>query len=244
MNNQGLNQTQKRALDNYSSSEPWPDNDNWHLCTNKILNKKVKKLLEQYCNKKMIILNAGCGKTSYDTSSEMIYMDIIEDYIKNFPYYIVGSIENIPLENNSIDCIICVGSVVNYTDIQKSISEFSRVLRENGVIILEFERSNSAEFLFTKKYGKTVFRQEYTYNNQNHFLWMYREKFVEDLCEYYHLKCLNKYRFHIFSSLVYRLGLKESKAAKYCFFDNILQPISYPFSHNTILIMQKNSTPS
>lgn len=239
MNNKERNQTQRRALDNYSSSEPWPENDNWHSCTNKILCKKVQKFLDQYCNKHKLILNAGCGKTTYNTSAEMIYMDIIKEYAENFSNYIVGSVENIPLEDCSIDCIVCVGSVVNYTDIQKAISEFSRILKENGIIILEFERSNSAEFLLTEKYGKTVFRQEYIYNNQNHFLWMYGEKFVEKLCDYYNLTCLHKYRFHIFSSLLYRLGIKESNAAKYCILDNILQPISYPFSHNTILILEK-----
>lgn len=239
MNNQELNQTQKRALDNYSSSEPWPDNDSWHFYTNSILTRKVQELLDHYCNKHKVILNAGCGKTTYNTSSEIIYMDIVKDYIQNFSNYIVCSIENIPLEDSTVDGIICVGSVVNYTDIQKVLSEFSRVLKENGIIILEFERSNSAEFLLTEKYGKTVFREEYMYNNQNHFLWMYGEKFVENLCDYYNLKCLRKYRFHIFSSLLYRFGLRENKAAKYCLFDNILQPISYPFSHNVILILKK-----
>ena len=82
MNNQELNQTQKRALDNYSSSEPWPDNDNWHFWTNKILNRKVQKLLDQYCNKWNVVLNAGCGKTTYNTSAKMIYMDIIKEVVE------------------------------------------------------------------------------------------------------------------------------------------------------------------
>ena len=239
MNDQGLNQIQKRALDNYSSSEPWPDNDNWHFYTNKILNRKVNELLMEYCTDEKIILNAGCGKTTYNTSAKIIYMDIVKEYIENFSDYIVGSVENVPLEDSSIDVIICVGSVLNYVDIQKALSEFSRVLKDNGLLILEFERSNSAEFLFTAKYKKTIFQQEYCYNNQKHFLWMYDENFVEKLCDYYNLNCLYKYRFHVFSSLLYRLGIKEKRAAKYCLFDNLLQPISYPFSHNTIMILRK-----
>lgn len=90
--------------------------------------------MEQYCNEQTVILNAGCGKTTYITPANIIYMDIIKDYVEKLPNHIVGSIENIPLEDSSVDCIICVGSVINYTDIQKSISEFSRVLKENGIL--------------------------------------------------------------------------------------------------------------
>ena len=91
-----------------------------------------------------IVLNAGCGKTTYKTCATIIYMDIIEEYISSFENHIVGSIEKIPLQDSSVDCVICVGSVINYADIQKAMSEFSRILKPNGILILEFERSNSA----------------------------------------------------------------------------------------------------
>lgn len=86
-----------------------------------------------------------------------------------FENYIIGSVEPIPLPDNSVDGIICAGSVVNYVDIQKAISEFSRVLKPHGFLIMEYERSNSAEFLFSKNYAKIVFLQKYKYNNQIHF---------------------------------------------------------------------------
>lgn len=241
MKEQEINKTKKKAFDNYSSSEPWPKDDTWHFYTNKILSQKVQEILDKYNSDCKIILNAGCGKTTYRTSAKIIYMDIIEKYVEKFPNHIVGSIENIPLEDSTIDCIICVGSVINYTDVQRVLSEFSRVLKDGGKIILEFERSNSAEFLFTSCYGKTVFRQEYLYNNQQHFLWMYNERFVISLAGFYNLHCIKTYRFHIFSSLLYRFGIIEEKAAKYCCFDSILQPIGYPFSHNTILTFTKTT---
>lgn len=131
--------------------------------------------MDQYCSEQKVILNAGCGKTAYHTSSKVIYMDIVKEYVQDFPDHIVASVENIPLPDASVDCIICVGSVANYVDIQKMLSEFSRILKKDGDLILEFERSNSAEFLLTANYGKTVFRQEYAYNNQKHLLWMYRK---------------------------------------------------------------------
>lgn len=229
------------AKENYGKSEPWPDDDVWHSYTYKILHKYIQNYLDRLqLENTQVVLNAGCGKTTYKTCATIIYMDVIEEYINMFENYLVGSIEKIPLKDCSVDYIICVGSVINYVDIQKSIAEFSRILKPNGTLILEFERSNSAEFLFTKKYAKTVFMQTYQYNNQIHYLWMYDEKFVLQLAEYYKFTCNKKYRFHNLSSLLFRFGLSERKAAKYSKFDNWLQPFSGFSAHNEILILEKD----
>lgn len=241
MDSNDIKDVENMAKENYKKSEPWPDNDIWHSYTYKILQEHIQDYIDELQLKNtQIVLNAGCGKTTYKTYATIIHMDIIEEYINSFKNYLVGSIEKIPLQDCSIDCVICVGSVINYVDIQKSMAEFSRILKPNGILILEFERSNSAEFLFTEKYAKTVFMQTYQYNNQTHYLWMYDEKFVLQLAEFYKFCCIKKYRFHSVSSLLFRFGLSETKAAKYSKFDNWLQPFSYFFAHNEILIFEKD----
>lgn len=235
------NNVENTAKENYKKSKPWPDDDIWHSYTYKILQEHIQSYIDKLQLKStQIVLNAGCGKTTYKTCATIIHMDIIEEYIKLFKNYLVGSIEKIPLQDCSVDCVICVGSVINYVDIQKAMAEFSRVLKPNGILILEYERSNSAEFLFTKKYAKTVFMQTYQYNNQRHYLWMYGEKFVLQLAEYYRFSCNKKYRFHNISSLFFRFGLSEKKAAKYSKLDSWSQPFSYFFAHNEILIFEKD----
>ena len=229
------------AKKNYKQSEPWPDNDVWHFYTYKILHKYIQDYIDALQLKgTQVVLNAGCGKTTYKTRATIIYMDIIEEYINLFENYIVGSIENIPLPDCSVDYVICVGSVINYVDIQKAILEFRRVLKPNGILLLEFERSNSAEFLFTKKYAKSIFMQTYQYNNQTHYLWMYGEKFVLQLVEFYKFSCKKKHRFHSVSSLLFRFGISEEKAAIYSKLDNWLYPFSAFLAHNEILILEKD----
>lgn len=229
------------AKENYEESEPWPSDDEWHSYTYKILYKNVQDYIDElHLKSTQIVLNAGCGKTTYKTHATIIHMDIVEEYISLFENYLIGSVEKIPLQDCSVDCIICVGSVINYVDIQKAMSEFSRVLKPNGVLILEFERSNSAEFLFTPKYSQTAFIQKYHYNNQTHYLWMYNEKFVLQLAEYYKCVCIKKYRFHSISSLLFRFGFSEQTAAKYSDFDGIVQPFSYFLAHNEILVLKKS----
>ena len=166
-------------------------------------------------------------------------MDIISEYIENEPNYIVGSLESIPLEAESVDFIVCVGSVLNYCDAIRSISEIERVLKINGKAIIEFERSNSAEFLLTKNYSAHVFLKKYNYNNQQHLLWMYSEKYIKEILLIKNLKIKNIYRFHILSSLLYKLGLNEKESSKFYKFDDSFQKLSYPFAHNVIIEITK-----
>lgn len=232
------------AKENYEKADPWPSRDVWHMHTKKVLNKKVQQYLDkQNLDETQIVLNAGCGRTTYTCNAQIIYMDIIEDYVSLFEKHLVASIENIPLCDSTIDCIVCVGSVINYADIQKSFSEFSRILKPGGMLILEFERSNSAEFLFTKDYFKTLFFKKYHYNNQMHYLWMYNEKFLLQLGFFYKLICEQKYRYHCMSSLLYRLGMSEERAAKFAVADSAIQIFSYPLAHNELVVFKKISTP-
>ena len=168
---------------NYSNSTPWPDKDIWHDHTYKAIVSIVEQWLQKYTNSEMILLNAGSGGTAYKTNAKVIHLDIVEKYISQLDNYLVGSVENIELPDASLDGIICVGSVINYADAQRTIAEFSRLLKPNGFLILEFERSNSAEFLWTSQHNKYISQKEYNYNNQKHLLWMYSEKHICQLLE-------------------------------------------------------------
>lgn len=226
----------KAAISNYSSSMPWPKEDIWHSYTFFHIKRIVEQWLADFATDKMLILNAGSGGTEYNTRGELIHLDVIEKYICSFNKYIVGSIENIDLPDSSVDGIICVGSVLNYADAQRSISEFSRVLKPSGFLILEFERSNSAEFLCTKNYGKYIFRKDYLYNQQMHLLWMYSEKHIRCLLENNNISISKNYRIHNLSSLLYRLGVPEPVAARYSICDSRVQLLSYYLAHNVILL--------
>ncbi|VTX76477.1 class I SAM-dependent methyltransferase [Gemella haemolysans] len=230
---------QNMAYKNYKNNNPWPENDNWHASTHSIIEKTVINWLNKNTHENSICLNIGAGQSRYSVHGTLIQMDIISEYIENEPNYIVGSLESIPLETESVDFIVCVGSVLNYCDAIRSISEIERVLKINGKAIIEFERSNSAEFLLTKNYSAPVFLKKYNYNNQQHLLWMYSEKYIKEILLIKNLKIKNIYRFHILSSLLYKLGLNEKKSSKFYKFDDSFQKLSYPFAHNVIIEITK-----
>lgn len=228
---------------NYSNSTPWPDKDIWHEHTYKAIVTIVEQWLQKYTNSQMVLLNAGSGGTEYKTGAKIIHLDIVEKYISQFDDYIVGSVEKIELPNASLDGIICVGSVINYADVQRTIAEFSRLLKPNGFLILEFERSNSAEFLWTSQHNKLIFQREYNYNSQKHLLWMYNERHICQLLEQYGVEIQSIKRLHVLSSLLYRIGLTEEKAAPFSKYDSLCEFISYPLAHNAILLGRKKIFP-
>lgn len=227
------------AVENYSRSEPWPDDDVWHAHTYLSEKKIIESWLSEVATQEMTILNAGSGGMEYETHGTIIHLDIIESYIKMHDNYIVGSVEKIDLPDESIDGIICVGSVLNYADAQRTISEFSRVLKPHGFFIIEFERSNSAEFLATRNHGKTLFSKDYHYNGQTHKLWLYNEHHIRETLKFYNLKVYQHKRIHTLSSLLNRFGIPEEKAAHFSRFDSMLQILSYPFAHNVLLLGAK-----
>lgn len=229
----------KTAIKNYANSDPWPEHDTWHHYTYSLEKHIVEKWLEKYSTNNMRILNAGSGGTEYKTKGHMIHLDIIEKYICDHNDYIVGSIENIDLPDNAVDGIICVGSVLNYCDAQRAIAEFSRILKPQGFYIVEFERSNSAEFLWTSEHGKYIFYKEYSYNEQIHPLWLYSEKHIRDILSRYNLHVEKCKRVHSLSTFLNRLGVSEEKAAPYANLDPLFQPLSYPLAHNVLLFGRK-----
>ena len=230
----------KNAMENYANSDPWPKHDTWHHYTYSLEKHIVEKWLEKCSTNNMRILNAGSGRTEYKTKSHMIHLDIIEKYICDHDDYIVGSIESIDLPDNAVDGIICVGSVLNYCDAQRAVAEFSRILKPKGFFIVEFERSNSAEFLWTPEHGKYIFYKEYFYNEQIHPLWLYSEKHIRDILSQYNLHVEKCKRVHSFSTFLNRIGVSESKAAPYANLDPLFQLISYHLAHNVLLFGRKN----
>ena len=61
-----------------------------------------------------------------------------------------------PIADESVDIVVCVGSVIKYCDAAAAISEFGRVLRPNGHLFVEFESSLSAELALQRSFGDSA----------------------------------------------------------------------------------------
>ena len=233
---------EEKVRRDYNTGSTWPQNDEWHSYTHNFINTHVQTFLNKKGSEQSLILNAGSGDTRYNSLGTIFDCDIAEEKLVLSENPIHASITSIPCQNSFFDLYICVGSVLNYCDLAAAISEMSRVLKPGGDGILEFERSKSAEFLFTVNYGKNIFKKNYSYNGQIHSLWLYSESYVDSLLSAYGF-CINeKVRFQIGSSLASRVLHNDLKAAKWSKYDKYLGIVSSFFAHNCIYYIKRKES--
>jgi len=234
-------QVSELAIKNFSSNEPSPFENLWYDIAQQRTHGKLRKWLKNKINEKTLILNAGSGGVDYGIKDgTMVHLDIASKLIDMHENYLIASIDSIPCDNNTFDVVICVGSVLNYVDITFGIKELCRVLKPSGTLILEFERSNSAEFMFTQNRHKNVVFCDKRYGNQHHKYWVFNENFVCHALRHYGMVCKKKSRFHTISSLILRITKSEALAAKFAFLDNCSLLFSYWLSCNVMLYLTKD----
>ena len=94
----------------------------------------------------MVVLELGAGRGNHtavicETKAKVIALDISESSLvvcKNLfskVQIMVGNIENIPLQTNSVDIVVSAGSL-SYGDHEKVRNEIFRVLKPAGSIIM------------------------------------------------------------------------------------------------------------
>lgn len=234
----------KKIQENYNTIEEiWTEEDSWHFYTFKKIQRFIKnEIMKLNIGYNFSLLNAGSAGNDYEIDCKKhIHVDLIEKNIIDKQHYIIGSIENLPLGDSEIDFILCVGSVINYTDALRTIQEFSRVLNNDGYLILEFENSYSMEYFLTNSFKKTANIVNTFYKNKEEKIWIYSHKFIKDSLESNNLKIIKSENFHMLSPLIYRLCKNEKIASKFVIFDNFLANIPFlkNYSSNIILLCQK-----
>lgn len=235
---------EKEITDFYSNlSEIWPKEDKWHSYTKRQIESFIQKNININNNIDVaVILNAGSGGNSYGINeSKMIHLDITEKNIHSKNNYYVGSIEQVPLASNSIDIIICVGSVLNYTTATKAISELSRILKNQGLIILEFEVTETLEYFGTNDFGKSIAINETFYNQKPISIYMFSIEYINNLLKNANIKVIRKEKFHIISPFVLRLTKRPNLSSKFTFFDPLMRliPMKFRPCSNIILAGKK-----
>lgn len=228
------------VIEHYKSTDSiWPQTDRWHYYTYQAIDIFIKKQVKkQKLSHVAKVINLGSGGNPYCfNDGNMLHVDITDVKIKNKPHFLVSNIEELKEVNSSYDIGLCVGSVINYTDALLTIRELSRVVKRGGLIFLEFEKSDSFEFIGAGVFCKKASIVDTFYQGRDEKIWVYSEKYICNLLHMHDFKIIKKQRFHILTPLIYRFTKDSQKAAKFCRTDKLFHWL--PLSSNAILIAQK-----
>jgi ubiquinone/menaquinone biosynthesis C-methylase UbiE len=241
-----LNREEIRAKYN-SVIEIWDKSDQWSTHSRRNIEfyvAKLQNIIEKKKGKQGIsILNAGSGGDDYGLSKygSHVHVDVAENRLKSCDNFVVASIENLPFEDNSFDVCVCVGSVINYCDAIKSLSELARTLKVGGHLLLEFESSKSHEFMFSSSFDKPATIVKTFYNGTMEYIWVYSPSFILKDLELNGFTVTDERRFHLLSPLLYKITKNEILSARFACFDPFLRQTPYlrKVSANVILICEK-----
>lgn len=226
----------KKEIQNFYETvqSVWPTDDEWHLRSQYEIQKYINSHI---LNTTGTVLNAGSGGNTYGLPNPMYHVDIAENKISMFENATVASIERLPFLDCSFLTVICVGSVINYCDAAKAVSELARVLKPGGTLILEFESSASYEYRKSPQYKHPCVIVTTQYFHQEHKMWAFSEDYIKSLVESNNLSICNIHRFHILSGLDYSFFHDENHAAPFARLDTIFRRIKLFSKHAANLII-------
>jgi SAM-dependent methyltransferase len=98
------------------------------------------------------ILDAGCGDARYThflvDSNDYHGLDIKKTEFTTE----IGSVENMPYKDKTFSEIICLG-VLDYTDPEKTLREFNRVLKDKGIIRVMVPNNKNPYHIVSANFG-------------------------------------------------------------------------------------------
>jgi SAM-dependent methyltransferase len=217
----------------------WHANDPWNAHVRKEIDKFGRKYAKEQVANASQALDVGCGSESYGWLPETrISTDRFEAQLKNVPNPMVADVEDLPLETQSVDFIVCVGAVLNYASAAEAIAELARVSQPGGFLLLQFETSTSFEHVLTKRWGAPAMRIETVNAVRAETLWVYNPRYIFDLLSTFGFEVVVSERFHVLSALGLRLGMGQQRAARLAHLDRAFQWCGR-FADDVILLAQK-----
>ena len=217
-------------VDNVWSNSPWYQYSFFKIT------QYISKL--EFINTYSYILNAGSAGNNYNLKCRMHHVDIAENKINNCKEFTVCSIEELPFKDNTFDGVICVGSVLNYTDAIQSITEMIRVTKPGGALIIEFENSNSFEYLFTKEHKKDATIIKTQYLNREQVQWIYSYEYILLIINSFNVKIEEIYGFHIFDSIFAKNERIAKVFSKLDFLSKVI-PATKKYASKVIIKLKK-----
>ncbi len=153
-------------------------------------------------------LNAGSADIGFGierSASDVIYLDIAYNLLPIDALSVGGDVERLPFPECGFDFILSVGAVLNYVDAAVTIAEFGRALKSGGFLILQFETTQSLEFIGTNTFRRSAEIVWTKYDGKQHRQWVYSRAYIFNILRANGFSILRKQHYHIASPIFLRL---------------------------------------
>ena len=219
---------------------PAPENA-WDRHTSDQIERVVAKCLD--CLNTRKTLNLGSGGLTYGLV-DAIQLDLIPSALEHATRAIVADVHNIPIRTAAVEAVLCVGGVVNYVSLPEALAEIERVLRPDGILVLEYERLRTLQFAGTKKFDRHVSPEPTTYRGGGHLLWRYSDAYVMGTLRAHSFEVLQGTPFHLLTPLLLRLHVPSFVIAAAAKLDPLLRRtgVFARLSANHVVIAKRSLT--
>ena len=154
--------------------------DAWHQYSSRCIKKFIHDHLPLG-----VCIDLGSGRYSYGVRA--FRLDALITSFRD-QRGVVGDLLRLPLLPESVDSVLCVGSVINYVPLAETLAEIRIALRRGGTLVLEYERVRR---------GALIAPSVVSYGGIEHVLWRYSDSFVRAGLSQAGFRVLDRATFHI-----------------------------------------------
>ena len=224
----------------YEEMSPDFPEDRWHGHVTKV----IPSFIDRYFPLRLghNVLNIGCGGFHYGWSN-LICIDAFAQRLSSCEHGVSAMAEMLPFKSSQFNILLCVGSVINYTNAFLLLKEMHRVIVPNGILILEFERSESIIYRGNIVHNINYWPVSVKYKGIEHTIYVYSERYIRALLEHFHFEVTHARRAHILSSVAFSIIPEHSICSPLSIFDILFSNslYSFPLGANICLICKANT---
>lgn len=201
--------------------------DDWHRHTAREIEKTLadKFAACPFLETDVVVFAGSGGRTNGIEPRRAVHVDLAELPLRGVKGGVMANVEQLPIADGAVDAIVSVGSVINYCDAASAIAEFARVTRLGGTLVLEFESSDSLEFLMTRTFRRSVDYVSTFFDGDREDIWVYSCRYIAAALVASGYRIWKRHPIHILSPLRLRYSSDVSAASRWAVLDERLRDV-------------------
>jgi SAM-dependent methyltransferase len=234
----------KWVTDKYNNLDRiWAPNDLWHSRMRDEILATIRRIRTLHPEPFDLVIDLGSGGFTQDIQCrKYIHVDLALRKIQGTACAVCADAHRLPFGNQIADCLVCVGSVINYCSLIEVINEIGRISKPGAMAVLHIELSNSLELLRTPHFRAEATFVKTAYQGEE-FIWLYSRRNILATLVNSGFRIAFEVYLHTLTALAHRIVRDRNIAARLATFDRVIGriPIVGEFADNAIFICVKST---